>query len=101
MLPAQPAERTQPVSGGFPQFYLNGHGISGVTGGGFASLEQHLEMVAAAVAWNQPRSFPAVQQPPVSLKTHLQMRYNPVLVRESPDAEPTVRMVPRSSSTFG
>ncbi len=73
-------QKVDPFAGGFP-------------GQSFGTLAQHIDAAAGLLS---ARNQPATASPPVVAQSGFRPRYNAYLVRESPGAEPTVRMVPRS-----
>ncbi len=91
LLPPESATTVQTVNG---MAWQNvGPIAGGIPGQGFGTLAQHID---AAAGLQSARNQPATPSPPVVAQNFFRPRYNAVLVRESPGAEPTVRMVLRN-----
>ncbi len=67
---------------------------------GVGTLQQHIEAVAGLLAaWNRRNPAAETSSSPVIARTAFLRPYNPVLVREFPGAEPSIRMVARGTFT--
>ena len=95
LLPPEVAPVTQTVNG--YTWESSGQFAGGNPGNPVGSLAQHIEAAAGILsARNQPPPVAGTEHPAVVWQNVFKLRYIAYLVRESPGAEPTVRMVPRS-----
>ncbi len=95
LLPPEAPPTAHPVNG--LTWQTAGPFPGGIPGQAAGTLAQHIDAAAGLLsARNQPPAAADPASPPVIAQNGFRMRYNAVLVRESPGAEPTVRMVPRS-----